>query len=384
MLGMRSVVGACAGFFFMNAAVVIASNYYPYDSTIPMAQLQPGDVPFPAGVFALPLLAFVCMIVMIVKLPNEGVVYAAENASADEAKATKPALASFIYVAIAIVLVGVAVAIVYFVYQAVSNLGTSVPDEGISFAMSAAIAIIFLVFAITFIIMMFKVAANKKSNEGISTKIKSNTWVFILANILIIGSTNCMMSNVAQVVGGHMIGLPLPDSIKELGPQNIPNVMNSFTIAMLISGFIFKPVWIGLFKRHAYTVGIAMCGIGLLLLYVSVVMMGSVPFAVIAAFIFGLGFQTYNGAVILRIAQSNDNKHVALSTSYLMAFNGVGQTFGPIWIPGLIMLVFGMSFSDPLIFSLSWLFGGILLIVMCILMGIYTQKEKVYRPDAAF
>jgi hypothetical protein len=104
----------------------------------------------------------------------------------------------------------------------------------------------------------------------------------------------------------------------------------------------------------------------------------------VAAVIFGLGFQTYNGAIILRIAQSNDNKHVALSTSYLMAFNGVGQTFGPLWIPGFIMIVLGLSFDNFFLFSQSWLFAGLILVVMTIIMGIYTQQEKVYRPDAAF
>jgi MFS family permease len=173
----------------------------------------------------------------------------------------------------------------------------------------------------------------------------------------------------------------------ESGPVpsvNIGNVMNAFTIAMLVSGFIFKPVWVGIFKRHAYTLGITMCGVGLLLLYISVTVMGNLPFALVASVIFGLGFQTYNGAVILRIAQSNDNKHVALSTSYLMAFNGVGQTFGPVWIPGFIMIVTGAAFSNFFLFSNSWLFAGIILIVMAVLMGIYTQRENIYRPDATF
>ena len=67
-----------------------------------------------------------------------------------------------------------------------------------------------------------------------------------------------------------------------------------------------------------------------------------------------------------------------------MAFNGVGQTFGPVWIPGFIMLLTGVAFSNFFLFSNSWLFAGIILLVLAILMGIYTQREKVYRPDAAF
>jgi MFS family permease len=234
-----------------------------------------------------------------------------------------------------------------------------------------------------------------------------------------------MMANVAQVVGGPIIAgaadwapsvvLPpevgvfetyqavymgtdpalagtvlntlTPWAMTEAGPVptvNIGNVMNSFTIAMLLSGFIFKPVWVGLFKRHVYTMGIFMTGLGLTLLYVSVVVMGNFPFALVASFIFGLGFQTYNGAVILRIAQSTDNKHIALSTSYMMAFNGLGQTFGPVWIPGLIMLITGAAFSNFIIFSLCWLTGGIILLVMTVVGGIFTQREKVYRPEAAF
>lgn len=393
MLGMRSVVGACAGFFFMNASAFIANLYYPAVDNV---------YPFPQGAFILPLLAFVCLLVVVIKLPNEGVTYSAENTSAEEAKPVRPANSGLIYTTIAILMVGVLLAIAYFVYNALTNNPpVSTPDPGIANPMSWAIAVVFLVFAVFFFITMFKIAS-KKSGEGIATKVKSYSWVFILANVLIIGCANCMMSNVAQVVGGPVIAgvvaipfspeaMAIESVVKNLtvwgeaGPAvNIGNVMNSFTIAMLISGLIFKPVWVTIFRRHAYTVGITMCGIGLLLLYVSVCVMGNLPFAVIAAFVFGLGFQTYNGAVILRIAQSNDNKHVALSTAYLMAFNGVGQTFGPIWIPGLIMIVTGAAFSDFLLFSSSWLFAGIILCVMAVIMGIYTTQEKIYRPDATF
>ncbi|MDR1088502.1 MAG: MFS transporter [Coriobacteriales bacterium] len=400
MLGMRSVVGACAGFFFMNASAFIANLYYPMDAN--------GVYPFPTGAFVLPLIAFICAIIMIIKLPNEGIIYAQEQLSEEERNPKKPATSSLIYITVAVLMLGVLLAIIYFVYNAITNNPPlSIPDAGIANPLSYAIAVVFLLFAILFIITMFKTTGVKVGTEGIGTKIKSNTWIFILANVLIIGAGNCMMSNVAQVVGGPVIaGVAAPftpesaaieDVVKNLtdwsgvlagtaeGPAvNIGNVMNAFTIAMLVSGFIFKPVWVGIFKRHAYTMGITMCGVGLVLLYVSVCMMGSLPFALVAAVIFGLGFQTYNGAVILRIAQSNDNKHVALSTSYLMAFNGVGQTFGPVWIPGLIMIVLGMSFDNFFLFSNSWLFAGILLIVMAIIMGIYTTQEKVYRPEAAF
>jgi MFS family permease len=394
MLGMRSVVGACAGFFFMNASAFIANLWYPTVDNVS---------PFPQGAFILPLLAVICLLVVIIKLPNEGVIYSTENASAAEAKSIRPANSGLIYITIAILLVGVLLAIAYFVYNVVTNNPPiSIPDPAIANPMSWAIAVVFLVFAIVFIFTMFKISGGQKSNEGIGTKVKSYTWVFILANVLIIGSANCMMANVAQVVGGPVIaGVAPPFSPEvlaieevaknltvwqEAGPPivNIGNVMNVFTIAMLISGFIFKPIWVGVFKRHAYTVGITMCGIGLLLLYVSVCKMGSLPLALCSSFIFGLGFQTYNGAVILRIAQSNDNKHVALSTAYLMAFNGLGQTFGPVWIPGLIMIVTGAAFSDFLLFSNSWLFAGIVLCVMAVIMGIYTTREKVYRPEAAF
>lgn len=400
MLGMRSVVGACAGYFFMNASYVIAVNYYPAID---------GVVQFPAGSFLLPLVAFACLIIMIWKLPKEKVLYAKENVSADEQKASKPAASGMIYLTIAVLMIGVVVALSYFVYQVVSNMGTSTPDEGISFMMSAAIAVIFLLFAVMFLVTMFRITGITNSGEGISTKIKSNTWVFILANVLVIGACNCMMANVAQVVGGMFV-LPeaqmglFPQGVRFLGPWNIGNVMNCFSVAMLVSGFIFKPVWAGIFKRYAYVVGILMCGAGLLVLYFAVTtvagtdatlegivgaeaaaaMAGSFPLAAVGAVLFGLGFQTYNGAIILRIAQSTDNKHVALSTSYLMAFNGVGQTFGPIWIPGFIMIVMGLAFSDMRLFSLAWLFAGCILLVMCVIMAIYTAREKIYRPEAAF
>jgi MFS family permease len=383
----------------MNASAFIANLYYP---------MVDGVYPFPTGAFVLPLIAFICVIIMIAKLPNEGVIYAEEQLSDEERNPQKPANSGLIYITIAVLMVGVALAIIYFVYNAITNNPpVSIPDAAVANPLSWAIAVAFLIFAVLFIILMFKTTGVKVGTEGLGTKNKSNTWIFILANVLIIGCGNCMMSNVAQVVGGPVIaGVAAPfspeataieDVVKNLtdwsglmagtadGPAvNIGNVMNAFTIAMLVSGFIFKPVWVGLFKRHAYTVGIAMCGIGLLLLYVSVTVMGNLPFAIVAAIIFGLGFQTYNGAVILRIAQSNDNKHVALSTSYLMAFNGVGQTFGPVWIPGFIMIVTGAAFSDFFLFSNSWLFASIILIVMTVLMGIYTAKEQVYRPDAAF
>jgi MFS family permease len=418
MLGMRSVVGACAGFFFMNASAFIANLYYPMDAN--------GVYPFPSGAFLLPLIAFICVLIMIIQIPNEGVPYSTENQSDAEAKSVRPASSNLIYLTIGVLMAGVALAIVYFVYNAITNNPPiSIPDAAIANPLSWAIAVVFLIFAILFIVTMFKISATKNPGEGIATKIKSNTWIFIFANVLIIGAANCMMSNVAQVVGGPMIAgvadwapsvvLPpelgtftasqavymgtdpalagsvintlTPWAMTPDGPVptvNIGNVMNAFTIAMLVSGFIFKPVWVGVFKRHAYTVGITMCGVGLLLLFVSVTIMGSLPFALVAAVIFGLGFQTYNGAVILRIAQSNDNKHVALSTSYLMAFNGVGQTFGPVWIHGLIMIVTGAAFDNFFLFSRSWLFAGIILCVMAVLMGIFTQKENVYRPDAAF
>jgi MFS family permease len=434
MLGMRSVVGACAGFFFMNASAFIANLYYPMDAA--------GKYPFPSGAFLLPLIAFLCVIIMVIKLPNEGVPYADANLSAEEKTKAKPSSSGLIYGSIALMLIGVALSLIYFVYNAITNNplptvegeapplnvpGVNIPDPAVANPLSWAIAIAFLAFAVLFIVTMFKIAGTKNAGEGIGTKIKSNTWVFILANVLIIGACNCMMSNVAQVVGGPLIAgvdgwapsvvlppdlgsfasnqavymvednpaIPFLTTVNTLTPWsiigdapvpsvNIGNVMNAFTIAMLVSGFIFKPVWVGVFKRHAYTVGITMCGVGLLLLYVATIVMGSLPFALVAAVIFGLGFQTYNGAVILRIAQTNDNKHVALSTSYLMAFNGVGQTFGPLWIPGFIMLVTGVAFDNFFLFSQSWLFAGIILLVMAVLMGVYTQQEKVYRPDATF
>ncbi|MDR2196921.1 MAG: hypothetical protein LBO07_03035 [Coriobacteriales bacterium] len=412
MLGMRSVVGACAGFAFMNQSAFIANLYYATPAGAPPL--------FPAGAFWLPLIAIIAAIIMIVRLPNEGVQYAA----AEEKKSVKPDNAKFIYLTIGVLAAGVALAFCYFVYQAVTNI-VSAPDEGIAYVMSVAIAIIFLIFAVVFIVMMLKVSANKNPVEGVATKIKSNTWVFILANVLIVGTCNIMMANVAQVVGGPVIsgaadwapGVALPPEVgtflatqsvymgpdpalagavintvspwamTEAGPVptvNIGNIMNSFTIAMLLSGFIFKPVWVNFFKRHVYTAGIFMCGLGLTLLYVSVAIMGNFPFAIVAAFIFGLGFQVYNGAVILRIAQSTDNKHIALGTSYMMAFNGLGQTFGPVWIPGLVMLITGAAFSDFFIFSRCWLAGGIILLVMAVIGGIFTQREKVYRPEAAF
>lgn len=395
MLGMRSVVGACAGYFFMNASYVIAVNYFP-------------DT-FPTGSFLLPLLAFACLLIMIWKLPKEKVLYSKETESEEESKKVRPAASGMIYASIALLMVGVVVALAYFVYQAVSNMPGSTPDPAVSYGMSVAIAVIFLLFAVVFVITIFRITAIKSPGEGIDTKIKSNTWIFILSNVLVIGACNCMMSMVAQVVGGMFV-LPedqmalFPEGIRFLGPWNIGNVMNAFTVAMLISGFIFKPVWSGIFKRYAYVVGIFMCGAGLLLLYFAVTaiagtdatmeatlgaemagaMTGNFPLALIGAVLFGFGFQTYNGAVILRIAQSNDNKHVALSTSYLMAFNGVGQTFGPMWIPGLIMIVTGLAFSDMSLFSLSWLFAGCILIIMTVIMWIYTARESVYRPEAAF
>ena len=395
MLGMRSVVGACAGFFIMNSATFIANLYYPMDTVN-------GIFPFPAGSFLPPALAFICLIIVIIKLPNEGVPYAAKNLTEEEATRKRPANAGFIYTTIVILACGLALAIIYFVYNAVSNNPpVSTPDPNIANPMSWAIAIIFLIFIVMLIITMFKISATKNPGEGIGTKIKSNTWVFILANFIIIGCGTCFMVNVAQVVGGPVIaGVAAPFSpeqsaiesvVKNLttwsdaGPSvNIGNVMNAWTIAMLVSGFIFKPVWVGIFKRHAYTVGILMCALGMILLYVSVCQVASLPFALVAAIIFGFGFQTYNGAVILRIAQSNDNKHVALSTSYMMAFNGVGQTFGPLWIPGLIMLLTGMSFDNFFLFANSWLYAGIILAVMTVVMGIFTVREKVYRPEATF
>jgi MFS family permease len=419
MLGMRSVVGACAGFFFMNSSAFIANLYYPMNP-------ETGVYPFPSGAFVLPLIAFICVIIMIIKLPNEGTIYAQENLSEEEKNPVKPAGSTLIYATIGVLVLGILLSIIYFVYNSIANNPPiSIPDAAIANPLSMAIAVVFLAFAVMFIILMFKTTGVKVGTEGIATKIKSNTWIFILANVLIIGCGNCMMSNVAQVVGGPLIAgvadwapsvvLPpelgtfaatqavymgadpalqgavvntlTPWAMTDAGPVptvNIGNVMNAFTIAMLVSGFIFKPVWVGIFKRHAYTMGVFMCGLGLLLLYVSVVQMGNLPFALVAAVIFGLGFQTYNGAVILRIAQSNDNKHVALSTSYMMAFNGVGQTFGPVWIPGLIMIITGFSFDNFFLFSNSWLFASIVLLVMCVLMGIYTVKEQIYRPEATF
>jgi MFS family permease len=89
MLGMRSVVGACAGFFFMNASAFIANLYYPMDAAT-------GVYPFPTGAFVLPLIAFICIIIMIIKLPNEGVIYAEDALSDEERDKKKPASSGLI------------------------------------------------------------------------------------------------------------------------------------------------------------------------------------------------------------------------------------------------------------------------------------------------
>jgi hypothetical protein len=148
MLGMRSVVGACAGFAFMNQSAFIANLYYPIDAAT-------GLTPFPSGAFWLPLIAILAAVIMIFKLPNEGVQYA----GAEDQKSTRPASSSFIYLTIAALLVGVAVGFCYVIYQAVTNLGAG-PDANIAYYMSVAIAIVFLIFAVVFIITMFKVSAD--------------------------------------------------------------------------------------------------------------------------------------------------------------------------------------------------------------------------------
>ena len=121
-----------------------------------------------------------------------------------------------------------------------------------------------------------------------------------------------------------------------MSPAVAGNVMSLFSGAMAVSGFIFGPFWVKIFKNYTTAVGVFLCFLGILICHVStgIVMM------FIGAIIFGFGFQVYNGGICLLLPVSGRPEGATRIIGIFFAFQNMGTFLASLVTPAIANALF--------------------------------------------
>lgn len=170
-----------------------------------------------------------------------------------------------------------------------------------------------------------------KSDEPKEKTFTGLTWAFIVMTVVNILFAYTFMSNAAIVVCS-------PVEIGGLGQSaaTAATVMSIFSGAMAVSGFIFGPFWVRIFKNYTTAVGILLCLVGLGVCYVST----GLALMMIGAGIFGFGFQVYNGAICLLIPQTSRPEAATTIIAVFFAFQNLGSFLATMVTPTVAAALF--------------------------------------------
>jgi MFS family permease len=147
-------------------------------------------------------------------------------------------------------------------------------------------------------------------------------------------------------------------------------VMTTFTIGMAIGAAIYGSFTKKVLKNLTLGVSVALLGIAFLIL----VNTNDIQMFFVAAFIYGLGFGTFNPDIILTIVKSVPKTSATMALSIFVAFQNFGQFLSPI-VLALITGWLGIEGSKA-----GWTVAGPTLlvagIVVAIAMGIAMRNKK--------
>lgn len=157
------------------------------------------------------------------------------------------------------------------------------------------------------------------------------TWAFIVMTVVNILFAYTFMSNAAIVTCA-----PVEVGGLGLSPTVAATVMSCFSGAMAVSGFIFGPVWMRLFKNYTTAVGILLCFAGLGICYIS----SGVTVMIIGAICFGFGFQIYNGAICLLLPLTSRPEAATTIIAIFFAFQNLGSFLATLVTPAISKTLF--------------------------------------------
>lgn len=157
------------------------------------------------------------------------------------------------------------------------------------------------------------------------------TWLACIFAILILMFAQTMMMDMG------IVGTATPEE-GGLGVTSttVANVMTCFSVSMIISGQLYGRVWCPLFKGYTVAAGVFMCALGLGILAISYSL---VPL-IIGVFVFGFGFQTFNGAILQLVPKTTVPTAAARSISLFWIFSNVGSFLASMVAPNIAKIVF--------------------------------------------
>lgn len=173
--------------------------------------------------------------------------------------------------------------------------------------------------------------ASKDRNKEKKKTFTGLTWAFIVMTVVNILFAYTFMSNAAIIVCA-------PLSVGGLGmtPAKAATVMSCFSGAMAVSGFIFGPVWVRIFKNYTTAVGILLCLAGLLTCFVS----SGLTMMIAGAIVFGFGFQVYNGAICLLLPMTSTPEAATTIIAVFFAFQNLGSFLATLVTPSISKVLF--------------------------------------------
>lgn len=202
-----------------------------------------------------------------------------------------------------------------------------------------------------------KEALRKSREEGAPRQkvLYPMTWLACFFAVLILMFAQTMMMDMGIVT----MAKPEEGGLG-VAPSTVANIMTCFSVSMILSGQLYGRVWVPLFKKYTVAAGVAMCALGMLILMIS----HSLTLLIIGVFVFGFGFQTFNGAILQLVPKTTVPTAAARSISLFWIFSNVGSFLASLVAPNIAKLIFGsnvrgdwyVSFAALVIFAIAEVF----------------------------
>lgn len=196
-----------------------------------------------------------------------------------------------------------------------------------------------------------------KAGESKEKNFTGLTWAFIVMTVVNILFAYTFMSNAAIITCA-----PVEAGGLGMDASKAAMVMSVFSGAMAVSGFIFGPVWMRLFKNFTTAVGITFCFIGLVICYLS----GSFAVMVAGALIYGFGFQIYNGAICLLLPLTSRPQAATTIIAVFFAFQNLGSFLATVITPNISKALFpGQLKGDWKVAIVGLLICAVIYFILC-------------------
>ena len=172
-----------------------------------------------------------------------------------------------------------------------------------------------------------KARAEAKASGATKTKkMYVMTWCLCSFTIVVLCFAMTMMIDIG------IIGMADPaEGGLGLSSAMVGNVMTMFSASMVISGLIYARVWVRIFKTYATAAGVGMLFLGMLIL----VFASNVPMLIVGVFIFGFGFQCYNGHIMQLIPMTTVPTGATFGISMFFVFTNIGSFLASIVTPSI-------------------------------------------------